>query len=55
MVLALGVGLSMADEPLLEKLLTDRSKEVRENAARLLSLCRKARTACASWAGCSPC
>jgi hypothetical protein len=24
----------MADEPLLEKLLTDRSKEVRENAAR---------------------
>lgn len=37
MVLALGVGLSMADEPLLEKLLTDRSKEVRENAARLLS------------------
>lgn len=37
MVQALGVGLSMADEPLLEKLLTDRSKEVRENAARLLS------------------
>ena len=37
MVMALGTGLSMDDEPLLEKLLGDRSKEVRENAARLLS------------------
>ena len=37
MVMALETGLSMADEPLLEKLLGDRSKEVRENAARLLS------------------
>lgn len=37
MVQALQVGLSMDDEPLLEKLLTDRSKEVRENAARLLT------------------
>ena len=27
----------MEDEPLLEKLLADRSKEVRENAAQLLS------------------
>lgn len=38
MVQALRTGLSMDDEPLLEKLLTDRSKDVRENAARLLSL-----------------
>ncbi|MEX8193494.1 DUF5691 domain-containing protein [Comamonas guangdongensis] len=37
MVMTLETGLSMADEPLLEKLLGDRSKEVRENAARLLS------------------
>ena len=37
MVMALGTGLSLEDEPLLEKLLGDRSKEVRENAARLLS------------------
>ena len=37
MVMALETGLSVADEPLLEKLLGDRSKEVRENAARLLS------------------
>lgn len=37
MVQALQVGLSMDDEPLLEKLLTDRSKEVRENAAQLLT------------------
>ena len=37
MVQALQVGLSMDDEPLLEKLLTDRSKEVRENAAKLLT------------------
>ena len=37
MVQALQVGLSMEDEPLLEKLLADRSKEVRENAAKLLT------------------
>ena len=37
MVMALEISLSIQDEPLLEKLLTDRSKEVRENAARLLS------------------
>lgn len=37
MVQALQVGLSLDDEPLLEKLLTDRSKEVRENAAKLLT------------------
>ncbi|WP_417283832.1 DUF5691 domain-containing protein [Comamonas sp.] len=37
MVQALETGLTMADEPLLEKLLADRSKEVRETAARLLS------------------
>lgn len=37
MVQALHKGLSMEDEPLLEKLLADRSKEVRENAAQLLS------------------
>lgn len=37
MVMALEIGLAMDDEPLLEKLLADRSKEVRENAARLLS------------------
>ena len=37
MVQALYQGLSMDDEPLLEKLLTDRSKEVRENAAKLLT------------------
>ena len=37
MVAALHAGLSMDDEPLLEKLLTDRSKEVRENAAQLLT------------------
>ncbi|PIG08462.1 DUF5691 domain-containing protein [Comamonas sp. 26] len=43
MVMALEISLSMDDEPLLEKLLTDRSKEVRENAARLLS--RLARSA----------
>lgn len=37
MVAALHAGLSMDDEPLLEKLLADRSKEVRENAAQLLT------------------
>ena len=37
MVMALEISLSIQDEPLLEKLLTDRSKEVRESAARLLS------------------
>ena len=37
MVAALHTGLSMDDEPLLEKLLADRSKEVRENAAQLLT------------------
>lgn len=37
MIQALEQGLSMADEPLLEKLLADRSKDVREAAARLLS------------------
>lgn len=37
MVAALHQGLSMDDEPLLEKLLADRSKEVRENAAQLLT------------------
>ncbi|MDR2297066.1 MAG: DUF5691 domain-containing protein [Comamonas sp.] len=37
MVQALDKGLSMDDEPLLEKLLADRSKEVRENAAQLLT------------------
>lgn len=37
MVQALEQGLSMADEPLLEKLLADRSKDVREAAVRLLS------------------
>ena len=37
MVAALHVGLGMDDEPLLEKLLADRSKEVRENAAQLLT------------------
>ena len=37
MVAALHAGLSLDDEPLLEKLLTDRSKEVRENAAQLLT------------------
>lgn len=37
MVQALATGLTLADEPLLEKLLADRSKEVRESAARLLS------------------
>ena len=37
MVQALALGLSMDDEPLLEKLLADRGKEVRETAARLLS------------------
>lgn len=37
MVQALHVGLSLDDEPLLEKLLADRSKEVREIAARLLT------------------
>lgn len=37
MVQALAIGLAMEDEPLLEKLLNDRSKEVRESAARLLS------------------
>ena len=37
MVQSLEAGLSLADEPLLEKLLSDRSKEVRESAARLLS------------------
>ncbi len=37
MVKTLDIGLSVDDEPLLEKLLTDRSKEVRETAARLLS------------------
>lgn len=37
MVMVLETGLSLDDEPLLEKLLGDRSKEVRENAARLLS------------------
>lgn len=37
MVQALRKGLSLEDEPLLEKLLTDRSKEVRENAAQLLT------------------
>lgn len=37
MVAALHTGLSMDDEPLLERLLADRSKEVRENAAQLLT------------------
>ncbi|MEG0922889.1 MAG: DUF5691 domain-containing protein [Comamonas sp.] len=37
MVQALQVGLAMDDEPLLEKLLADRSKEVRDNAANLLT------------------
>ena len=37
MVQALAQGLSMADEPLLEALLADRGKEVRDTAARLLS------------------
>ena len=37
MVAALHTGLSEDDEPLLEKLLADRSKEVRENAAQLLT------------------
>jgi hypothetical protein len=37
MVQALAVGLGMDDEPLLEKLLSDRSREIRENAAQLLS------------------
>lgn len=37
MVQALALSLSMDDEPLLEKLLSDRGKEVRETAARLLS------------------
>lgn len=37
MVAALHAGLNMDDEPLLEKLLADRSKEVRENAAQLLT------------------
>ena len=37
LVQALEVQLSHDDEPLLEKLLTDRSKDVRENAAQLLS------------------
>lgn len=37
MVQALATGLSLDDEPLLEKLLGDRSKEIRENAAQLLS------------------
>ncbi|KAI5935606.1 Interleukin-4 receptor subunit alpha [Manis javanica] len=37
LVQALAVGLGMDDEPLLEKLLSDRSKEIRENAAQMLS------------------
>ncbi|MFT3721861.1 DUF5691 domain-containing protein [Pseudorhodoferax sp.] len=37
MVQALAQGLSMDDEPLLDKLLSDRSKDVRDAAARLLS------------------
>lgn len=37
MVQTLAVGLSLEDEPLLEKLLRDRSREVREHAAQLLS------------------
>lgn len=37
MVQALAVGLGLEDEPLLEKLLSDRSKEIRDNAAQLLS------------------
>ncbi len=37
MVQTLLVGLTMDDEPLLEKLLNDRSKEVRDNAAKLLT------------------
>jgi hypothetical protein len=37
MVKALSIGLSLDDEPLLEKLLGDRGKEVREHVAQLLS------------------
>ncbi len=37
MVQALATGLGLEDEPLLEKLLADRSKEVRESVARMLS------------------